>query len=987
MGKDSLREKDIPVMAATGGGGVGGGNSRRSGRPVSASPYSENYRPPIDLCQRHLINHRLMVSKLTRRELEDKYLSLCDENYTIKKRFLEQEDLIKRLKTKLTRLSNESNQRSKSRLDMASSEHYRLHDLELQRRELHEKLEALRRATSTDGRRVESSGGKSQQETTRPNAPGNQRRSKSARPAKDAEGGRRECKSSSPSNDGYDEEEERLRHRLTRQLGKGRTSTDDRTEDDEEEESHGAAAARRTSHRKSYGADDEEEEDEDEDDEDKDVREDVDEDRDVLSGAGSEDLNESERDSNGMMGGAVHRGSKKASISKNVRRHASKSKARHCPDCERHRAEQLTRETDLVKMKLNMKYLHKELQNEKEKSTLLARQLEEKLSYEIMKRNAAENLEILNLNRQVDDLAKELQRQVDEQKRSMEHELRKQGELEAQIRKEKDKNASLFEECERLKKNIEKLKENMSEVEIERDFLKRQQESFSKIVDENKLLKYQLDELRKHNEELLKQIDTLKEEEHVTKESQRELLEKLKTLQQDNDTLSVMLEGLRTENELLAEERTQLEHSLKSLEASPIKEVRPVSPKPATMSVSVQTDVQSLESMKADPENHPLPPAKEPKIVLQEPTIPVERKTLRESMSGAVEPAPLPRRSSVVARMSRDRHAYESAEAAQQLFRHVSVSQMIPKLSQIMNNRIDEPPKVNNVELLIANRFPEALERSFREDEFFHEFQTAARRRNTERNSIASTVSDKRRISFLDTPSSSEGGVKGVDPAVKQNYARYFDIQRLPSMWHKIAENPISTSRSTAAPTAVPAQPAENDAGDQLTIEIRSVRWNELAIERLLASNVLFYYVEFTFLDLYGHLLETPLPAKLIAEDGEVRQSHSFNFRVAVELSASRHLERRETLMKMLQPDGNDAVRFVVVNEDRAMGKHSCEDIGYASVRLRNELQRAVQQTEQKELVIDVPIYDFLHEHDELGSLRVVVHNVNLLHALMRSGS
>lgn len=98
---------------------------RRSGRPVSASPYSEHYRPPIDLCQRHLINHRLLVSKLTRRELEDKYLSLCDENYTIKKRFLEQEELIKRLKTKLSRLSNESNQRSKSRLDMASSEHYR----------------------------------------------------------------------------------------------------------------------------------------------------------------------------------------------------------------------------------------------------------------------------------------------------------------------------------------------------------------------------------------------------------------------------------------------------------------------------------------------------------------------------------------------------------------------------------------------------------------------------------------------------------------------------------------------------------------------------------------------------------------------------------------------------------------------------------------------------------------------------------------------
>uniref|UniRef100_A0A182XCR9 RPGRIP1 C-terminal domain-containing protein n=1 Tax=Anopheles quadriannulatus TaxID=34691 RepID=A0A182XCR9_ANOQN len=974
MGKDSVREKDLPGMAAAASG------SRRSGRPVSASPYSEHYRPPIDLCQRHLINHRLLVSKLTRRELEDKYLSLCDENYTIKKRFLEQEELIKRLKTKLSRLSNESNQRSKSRLDMASSEHYsRLHDLELQRRELHEKLESLRRATSNDGRMRENSVCKARQ-----SAPASsQRRSKSARPAKETAGGRRECKSTSPSADGYDEREERLRHRLTRQAGgKGRTSTDDRTEDDEEEEeeeeeSHAVAAARRSSHRKSYGADDEEEEEEeeDEDSDDKDVRETLDEDRDVLSGGGSEELNESERDSpaSGAAGGAK-------SISKG-RRHAAKSKGRqaagaHCPDCERHRAEQVTRETDLVKMKLNIKYLHKELQNEKEKSTLLARQLEEKLSYEIMKRNAAENLEILNLNRQVEDLAKELQRQVDEQKRSMEHELRKQGDLEAQIRKEKDKNASLFEECERLKKNIEKLKENMSEVEIERDFLKRQQENFTKIVDENKLLKYQLDELRKHNEELLRQIDTLREEELVTKESQRELLEKLKTLQQDNDTLSVMLEGLRTENVLLAEERTQLEQSLKSLEASPIKEVRPVSPAPVvTVSASVQTE-QLLR------EQEPLP-VKEPKVFLREPSAIERRVPQQELVSGpAIEPiAPLSRRSSVVARMSRDRHVYESAEAAQQIFRQVSVSQMIPKLSHIMNNRINEPAKVNNVELLIANRFPESLEKSFREDERFHKLQTATRRRNRELDSISSGVSDRRRISFLDAGSSSG------DHTVKQNYARYFDIQRLPSMWHRIAENPMSISPTTTTPT-VNSQD-DNDGGttsDLLTIEIRSVRWNQLGIERLLASSVLFYYVEFTFLDLYGHLLETPLPAKLITEDGEVRQNHNFNFRVAVELGTTLHAERRAVLKKMLRPDGNDAVRFVVVNENRASGQHACEDIGYASVKLRNELQQHPGDGSE-ELAIDVPIYDFFHEHDELGVLRIVLDNVKLLQVLMGNES
>uniref|UniRef100_A0A8D7ZV92 (northern house mosquito) hypothetical protein n=2 Tax=Culex pipiens TaxID=7175 RepID=A0A8D7ZV92_CULPI len=225
-------------------------------------------------------------------------------------------------------------------------------------------------------------------------------------------------------------------------------------------------------------------------------------------------------------------------------------------------------------MKLSIKFMHKEIQNEKEKNALLARQLEEKLSYEIMKRNAAENVEVINLTRLVEDMNRQIQRRQEEEKRAMDGELAKQGELEGQVRKEKDRNVHLFEECERLKKNIEKLRENMSEVEIERDFLKRQQENFTKIVDENKLLRYQLEELRKQNEELARQIEALREEEAVTRSAQKELLEKLKTLQQDNDTLSVLLEGLRTENETLAEEKTVLEHNLRSLDASPVKDGR-----------------------------------------------------------------------------------------------------------------------------------------------------------------------------------------------------------------------------------------------------------------------------------------------------------------------------------------------------------------------------------------------------------------------------
>uniref|UniRef100_A0A182J5K5 RPGRIP1 C-terminal domain-containing protein n=1 Tax=Anopheles atroparvus TaxID=41427 RepID=A0A182J5K5_ANOAO len=965
MGKDSGREKDTMV----------GGGSRKSARPVSASPYSENYRPPIDLCQRHLINHRLLVSKLTRRELEDKYISLCDENYSMKKRFLEQEEQLKRLKTRLMRLSSESTARSKSRLDLSSSEHYnKLHDLEIQRRELHEKLEALRRATTFEEQRVGSASRSAGHAGATRHAGGagavSYRRSKSAHRAKEREP-RRECKSSSPSNDDYDEEVgERLR-RLRHRAGKDRASTD-RTEDEDE--------GNRSGHRKSYGADDEED--------DEDVEEDdgeggaggdedgeVDEDRDVVScgGAGASDDNHEQGDQQDSAAGARGIHTKHSKDRKGSR--ASRTVRGHCPDCERHRTEHLTRETDLVKMKLNMKYLHKELQNEKEKSALLARQLEEKLSYEIMKRNAAENMEIVNLNRQVDDLAKELQRQVDEQKRSMEHEIRKQGDLEAQIRKEKDKNIELFEECERLKKSIEKLKENMSEVEIERDFLRRQQENFTKIVDENKLLKYQLDELRRHNEELLKQIDSLREEELVTKESQRELLEKLKTLQQDNDTLSVMLEGLRTENEMLAEERSQLEISLKSLEASPIKEIRPMSPqKPPAADASVQTDADNVEPAPSEGKTSFL-------------KLPVVSREPSPQPSGKVDVAvedtppvvdPPTRRSRMSGRENREQHEHAMAEAARQVFRQVgSVTRMIPKLSQIMNNRIDEPVKPSNVELLIANTYPATLEKTFRDNDRFYDMQNAVRRRNVDRSSISSTASGRRKISFVESIGTDESSAKDEDNSVQENYARYFDINRLPSMWHTIVANPMPSRLSTPSPSQTSGSPDV----DVLTIEVRSLRWHESALERLLAAKVRLYYVEFAFLDLHGHRLETVPSANLLSQpDGNHHYQlyHEFNFPVRIEVDAKAHGARREQVKAILGPNGNDAVRFVVVNE---VDSGFCEDIGYASVSLKHELLSAPEL--QESVVADATIYDFSSPHDELGVLRIVLGNVKLLRSLM----
>lgn len=56
----------------------------------------------------------LIVRKLTRRELEDKYLRLVDENYDLKRENNMQKEKIKVLTTKLLRLSKE-NSKYKSR--------------------------------------------------------------------------------------------------------------------------------------------------------------------------------------------------------------------------------------------------------------------------------------------------------------------------------------------------------------------------------------------------------------------------------------------------------------------------------------------------------------------------------------------------------------------------------------------------------------------------------------------------------------------------------------------------------------------------------------------------------------------------------------------------------------------------------------------------------------------------------------------------------
>ncbi|XP_058456910.1 CAP-Gly domain-containing linker protein 1-like [Malaya genurostris] len=812
-------------------------------RATSASPYSENFRVPMDLCQRHLINHRLVVSKLSRKELEDKYISLCDETFTIKKRFQEQEQTIKKLKTKLLRVSTESS-KYRSKADISGNQSH-IQSLETQRRELHEKLEALRKNDRKDYR------GKRENYKQRHH---NVRRPKEEQTT---------TMSASMSNDNDDA----LRY------GDDRSVVDSSTEDD------------RTSSRSSH-----------------------------------------------------HKGSKS------------------CRNCKILKGENATNEAELVKMKIDLKFSNKEMQNEKEKAALLERQLEEKLSYQIMRQNAAENLEIINLSRQLNDIQQKMQNQQEAEKRALEAELAKHSELEQKIKKEKDKNTNLFDECERLKKSIEKLKEHMSEVEIERDILKRQQDSYTKIVDENKLLRYQLEELRRQNQELTVQIETLQEEETFAKNAQKTMLDKLKILQADNDTLSVLLEGLRAENGVLVEEKTALEKNLSSLEDSPAKDM--LSSPLQRFEISTQTD-----------------------IVEKEDQVPVQTKldnnqdAVYSKLTFLTTPT---RKVTTVSSQVANNSDGELEQDQNRIYRkRVGRSHVWEMAHLLEQNVVNSNEKYNNAALLVSNATSSAstkLRKDFESIDVHSIPYIPARASIVTTHSSAS--SERRRISFQGATTelssvTSDPRETAASNAVQQNYAHFFghtpEQQARARTISKISARNIPKKQPTVA--LATAQTAEQMPSEYIAITIRLIRWQEKSLNKLISNRVKKIYVELAgFLDVRGHPLETRSVDILSSTQLEL----VFDYRIVLDLDESKHSKRRDLLRRTLRPTSEDVLKFLVLNEST-----DCTEIGYAGIQLNSEIQTSKDDDDSK--TIDTPIYSITDPAEKIGTLQVVVEGINLL--------
>lgn len=83
-------------------------SAREASSLCTTSPYSVHFKTPLSSEQRALIAHRTHVAKWPRADLEDKYLRLLDEHYALKKENHTNHDKIRKLVTRILRLTGQN---------------------------------------------------------------------------------------------------------------------------------------------------------------------------------------------------------------------------------------------------------------------------------------------------------------------------------------------------------------------------------------------------------------------------------------------------------------------------------------------------------------------------------------------------------------------------------------------------------------------------------------------------------------------------------------------------------------------------------------------------------------------------------------------------------------------------------------------------------------------------------------------------------------
>lgn len=131
--------------------------------------------------------------------------------------------------------------------------------------------------------------------------------------------------------------------------------------------------------------------------------------------------------------------------------------------------------------------------------------------------------------------------------------------------------------CETAQKLVDQLQKRVRDLENERELLLQEKESIQNLIaSQPKCSICTRDKNEKSNpinyDEIEKNLENEKSQTEALFNSQRELLEKVKTLQNDNDQLLIDLDGKRYECQMLLEKKFEMKQQLDSISTQLLKE-------------------------------------------------------------------------------------------------------------------------------------------------------------------------------------------------------------------------------------------------------------------------------------------------------------------------------------------------------------------------------------------------------------------------------
>lgn len=169
------------------------------------------------------------------------------------------------------------------------------------------------------------------------------------------------------------------------------------------------------------------------------------------------------------------------------------------------------------------------------------------------------------------------------------------------------------------------------------------------------------------------------------------------------------------------------------------------------------------------------------------------------------------------------------------------------------------------------------------------------------------------------------------------------------------------------------------------TIEIEIIKFELSESSSLLENeNANFLYIEYSFLNYKGHLLETqslPKPKKSGV-------STVYKLSTKFEINPAEHEEEFDLLKKTIEKKSKNPIKFLIVSEPINAVKDSsnttstlqteCEDVGFAIIKLNEQVQNSTSDFE----ILKAECFSTSFPHELIGYLHVKISGILILQKL-----